>query len=148
MASIGQDVDYAAKLFGASIEYIDLFRLLMRKYGALISGSSVLRLFVEDEAVRSRQQLPSWAPSDLDIYVSRASLGLLGLLEWHVHFTTVERMKRDELQRESEQEYNGGQVSLAECCCRGELTKSIGVFVCQWAEWKQNPVDSCPAGTC
>jgi hypothetical protein len=107
-------IDHAAKLFGGSIEYVDTFRLLMRKYRALVSGSAVLRLFVEDQAVRCGQQPPSWVPSDLDVYVKRRSLGAVGLLDWHLHFTTVEGMNLDEPQEKRELEYVGGEVSWTE----------------------------------
>jgi hypothetical protein len=115
MASMDREVDHAAKLFGGSVKYVDAFRLLMRKYRALVSGSTVLRLFVEDQAVRSGRQAETWVPSDLDVYVKRLSLGPLGLLEWHVHFTNVEGMDFD-LQGEREREYPHGEVGIFEPC--------------------------------
>jgi hypothetical protein len=101
-------VDHAGKLFGGFIEHVDAFRLLMRKYGALVAGSSVLRLFVDDHAIHSGQQAQAWVPSDLDVYVSRRSLGGVGLLDWHVHFTRAQGMTFDE---QREQQYDGGDVS-------------------------------------
>lgn len=116
MASMDCEVDHAAKLFGGSIEYVDDFRLLMRKYRALVAGSSVLRLFVEDQAVQCGQQPQWWRPSDLDVYVSHRSLGDLGLLDWHVHFMEAEGMNLDDSQEQKQkrQEYVGGQVSCVE----------------------------------
>jgi hypothetical protein len=111
MASMDCEVDYATKLFGGSIEYVDTFRLLMRKYRALASGSAVLRLFVEDQAMRCGEQPQAWTPSDLDVYVSRRSLGAVGLLDWHVHFTEVEGMNLDDPQKQ--REYVDGEVSFS-----------------------------------
>src|SRR5436305_12134817 len=110
MTSIGREVDYAAKLFSASIEYVDRFRVLMRKYGALVAGSSVLRLFVDDHAVRHGQQPQAWAPSDLDVYVPRVSLGSMGLVEWPVFFTMIEKMKLEQPDAVSEEQYREGEV--------------------------------------
>lgn len=129
MVSMDREVDHAVKLFGGSVKYVDAFRLLMRKYRALVSGSTVLRLFVEDQAVRSGRRAETWVPSDLDIYVKRGTLGPLGLLEWHVHFTNVEGMDL-ELQEQREREYARGEVSSTEARLVLELTESVGLFVC------------------
>lgn len=90
-----QEVDHVDKLFVGFIKHVDAFRLLMLKYRALVAGSSVLRLFVEYEILRVGGQVQAWAPSDLDVYVSRHLLGAAGLVDWHVHLTRVQGMKLD-----------------------------------------------------
>ncbi len=95
MASVNGQIDYAANLFAPTFQHVNAFRLLMMRYGALVAGSSVLRLFVEDQAMRCKGQAQAWAPSDLDIYVSRFTLGEVGLVDWHVFFTLIEDMTLD-----------------------------------------------------
>ena len=110
MLSSDDESSYAVRLFGPTVQHVDAFRLLMRKYCALVAGSSVVRLFVEDEALRSGEQLQAWAPSDLDIYVSTFLLGNVGLVDWHVHFTVVENMKLEQPEVGLEERYHGNKV--------------------------------------
>ncbi len=106
MESVEGQIDYAANLFGPIFEHVNAFRLLMMRYGALVAGSSVLRLFVDDQAMRCEEQPQAWAPSDLDIYVSRFTLGEVGLVDWHVFFTLIEGMTLEVSDLKQEEQYS------------------------------------------
>ena len=136
MDSMESEVDYAAKLFGSTLQHVDAFRLLMRQYRALVAGSSVLRLFVEDQAMRCGQRPRPWVPSDLDVYVSRSSLGEVGLLDWHVFFTMVESMKLEQPDlRPEESQYAADEVGGVPSFLFTGTEYGTGFFVRQWSEW-------------
>jgi hypothetical protein len=63
------------RLLGPFVDCIDDFRLMMRRYSAIIAGSTVLHLFSPSE---------DWTPNDLDIFVSWDSLASYGLYDLHV----------------------------------------------------------------
>jgi hypothetical protein len=132
MVSMENEVDHAAKLFAPTLQHVDAFRLLMRQYRALVAGSSVLRLFVEDQAMRSGQRPQAWVPSDLDVYVSRSSLGEVGLVDWHVFFTMVESMKLEQSDlRPEESQYAADEVGGVPSFLFTGTEFWIGFFVCQ-----------------
>ena len=94
-------------VFHPHIENVQGFRLLMAKYRAIVSGSSVLRAFL-----LSRSCAVRWQSGDLDLYVPKEDLGPAGLLEWHIFLTTVERLSLQEPDAHHSDSY-GDEVSLA-----------------------------------
>ncbi|KAN0074067.1 hypothetical protein V8E54_008004 [Elaphomyces granulatus] len=67
-------------LLGPFVDCVDDFRLTMKKYSVVICGSTVLHLF---------SQSKDWTTNDLDLFVSRDSLGEQGQILWHVFLTSV-----------------------------------------------------------
>jgi hypothetical protein len=68
------------RLLGPYVDCIDEFRIMMRKYSAIITGDSVLHLFSPSE---------NWTPTKLDLFVSSDSLGQQGEILWHVFLTST-----------------------------------------------------------
>src|ERR1700744_2759556 len=67
-------------LLGPFVDCVDDFRMMMKKYSVVICGSTVLHLFSHSK---------DWTTNDLDLFVSRDSLGEQGQILWHVFLTSV-----------------------------------------------------------
>lgn len=65
------------RLFGKFFVDISRCRQLMKQKQVIASGSAVIYALLNE---------PTWSPSDLDLFVSRKSLGKHGLLDWHEFF--------------------------------------------------------------
>lgn len=103
-------LNHAFELFGQSVKDIEHLRLLMRKYNALASGSTVLHFFLNNQTKSTNVERPTWIPSDLDIYIEKRSLGRTGLLDWHTYLTESEEMQLASNNKNEEQYDNVWEV--------------------------------------
>lgn len=62
------------KLFGRFFKGIDCCRSLMREKRVVASGNAL---------IQTLRPCFTWVPSEMDLFVSRSSLGNEGLLEWN-----------------------------------------------------------------